>query len=154
MMWCGAVLPPMTRPSREPDRLARGKRFHRAIAEEWRRTAEGDVRVERAVTTPAGRRGRIDVSVDADERLVAVVEIKDTDWNIMTPAAVERALRRHARQVARYVEARLAEGKAVSPGIVYAQAPRNPGRRERIEAYFDGELVAVVWQDEVGRLPP
>ncbi len=137
----------MAHPSREPERLARGKRFHRTIGGEWRRTAEGNVHVERATVTPAGRRGRIDVSVDADENLTAVVELKDTDWDAMASAAVERALRRHARQLACYVESCLAAGKAVSPGIVYARAPRDVGRRRRIEAFFDAELVAVAWQD-------
>jgi len=80
----------------EPDRLRRGKAFHRKVQDDWKDTAEGKVWPEKPVTKPSGRPGRIDVHVQADEELVAVVEIKNSDSDAMTPQAVRRNAKRYA----------------------------------------------------------
>ena len=114
----------------------------------WEETAAGIVSREKAVTKPGGRAGRIDIHVDADDQLTAVVEIKHSDWDAMKPEAVRRNAKRYARQVWDYIESQLAEGREVSPGIIFPTRPHTPGRLEEIEQLFDEEGIPVVWQDE------
>lgn len=133
---------------REPKALRRGRRFHRSVQADWLEKAQGDVDVEKGITKPGGRRGRIDVFVDAGDALVAVAEIKASGWNRMTAGAVRRNVLRHARQVWDYIESQLAEGKEVSPGVVFSKRPTSTRRLELIEALFEERGIAVVWQDE------
>lgn len=133
---------------KEPERLREGKRFHRLVQEEWLETAEGEVRPEKRVVKPGGRGGRVDILVDPAEEMVAVVEIKASDWDRMTEANVKRNVRRQARQIWAYIESQLQDGKEVCPGVVFPRKPRLPGRLAQIETLFDAEGIPVVWQDE------
>jgi hypothetical protein len=111
------------------------------------KNAEGNVSVEKAIAKPNGRRGRVDVFVGTRGKLVAVGEAKASNWERMTTDALRRNVLRQARQVWEYIESQLAEGKEVSPGIVF---PRRPTLRrlELIEALFEERGIAVVWEDE------
>ena len=138
--------------SREPRRLREGKAFHKRIQRDWK-TAEGDPQSERRCTKPNGRSGRIDVHVSVDDNLVAVVEIKNTDWDRMTPDAVRRNVRRQARQIWSYIGSQLDDlghdpRKEVCPGIVFPKRPTVPGRSDLIEKLFEDEGIPVVWDDE------
>lgn len=134
--------------SDEPRRLKRGKEFHRQVQAEWKATAEGEICPERLVVKPSGRRGRVDVLVDPEEPMVAVVEIKASDWDRMTESNVRRNVKRQARQIWSYIESQLEEEKEVCPGMIFPARPRIPGRLEFVEALFDEQGIAVVWQDE------
>jgi hypothetical protein len=90
----------------------------------------------------------MDVYVDAEEGLVAVAEIKATAWNRMTVDVLRRNVLRHAKQVWGYIESQLAEGKEVSPGIIFPRRPGSMRRLNLIEALFEERGIAVVWQDE------
>lgn len=131
-----------------PQRLRRGQRLHLRLQAHWERTAAGHVTREAAVTKPDGRRGRIDIHVESDGPLVAVVEVKASEWNRMPIAAVRRNVARHARQVWKYIESQLAAGREVSPGIVYPLTPRSRQKRDLIEALLETQGIAVVWDDE------
>jgi hypothetical protein len=133
---------------REPTAFRNGRRFHRIVQVDWLRSAEGDVRVEEGVTKPSGRRGRIDVFVDAGDGLVAVAEIKASEWDRMTVMALRRNVLRQVRQVWEYIESQLAAGKEVSPGVIFPRRPTSRRRLELIEALFEERGIAVVWQDE------
>lgn len=133
---------------REPKALRQGKRFHRSVQNDWSRNAEGRVMVERPVRKPSGRRGRTDVFVDAGDGLVAVAEIKGSSWDGMSMEALRRNVSRQARQVWDYIESQLAEGKEVSPGVIFPRRPRSARRLELIEALFEKRGIAVAWQDE------
>jgi hypothetical protein len=128
--------------------LQRGRTFQRSVQADWLENARGDVRVEKSITKPSGRRGRIDVFVDAGDALVAVAEIKASGWDRMTIVAVRRNVLRHARQVWDYIESQLAAGKEVSPGVVFSKRPTSARRLELVEALFEERGIAVVWQDE------
>ena len=134
--------------AQEPLRLKRGKRFHTSVQAEWEDAAAGVVSREKAVTKLNGRTGRIDIYVEADDALAAVVEIKHSDWDAMTPEAVRCNAKRYARQVWNYIESQLEEGKKVSPGVIFPVRPLTPGRLEQVERLFDEEGIPVVWQDE------
>ena len=138
---------------REPERLRRGRAFHVRVQKEWLANAEGSPKVERSVTTPGDRRGRIDVYVDDNEGLVALVEIKHTDWDRMSPTAVRRNVRRQIRQIWRYVESQLKgfgpdKKSDVCAGVVFPTRPSDSNRLEFIEGLFEEEGIAVVWEDE------
>lgn len=137
---------------REPERLAHGKRIHRKIQDNWHKTAQGNVEDEAEIVKLSGRRGRIDIFVDAsgenDKNLVAVVEIKASDWNSMILSAVGRNVGRYANQIWSYIESQLEKGKDVSPGIIFPERPKNPERLKLIERLFDERGIPVVWEDE------
>lgn len=138
---------------KEPERLRRGKAFHAKVQKDWLFNAEGSPKVERSVTTLGDRRGRIDVYVDDNEGLVALVEIKYTDWDRMSPTAVRRNVRRQIRQIWRYAESQLKgfgpDNKSdVCAGVVFPTRPSDSSRLEFIEGLFEEEGIAVVWEDE------
>lgn len=142
------IQPGTTMDRREPTALRRGREFHRGIQADWVKNAAGEVSVEKPITKPSGRRGRIDVFVGAADGLVAVAEAKASHWDRMTTDAVRRNVCRQARQVWDYIESQLAEGKEVSPGIVFPRRPRAARRLQLIEALFEERGIAVVWEDE------
>ncbi len=144
--------------SKEPPQLSRGKKFHKLIQDEWKREAQGDITPERYIIKPSGRRGRVDVFVNGNElnSVVAIVEIKATDWDRMTDKAVKRNARRQIRQIWNYIESQILEGKYVEsgegkdicPGIIFPKRPKNKDRMKEVEEIFIKEGIPVVWHDE------
>lgn len=135
----------------EPRRLQNGKEFHKAIQEEWQETAQGkDIKPEKPIIKPSGRRGRIDIHVETVvENLVAVVEIKASDWNAMKDkAAVRRNVNRQARQIWDYIVSQLEKDLDVSPGVIFPEKPFDTERMQLIEELFDEQGIPVVWEDE------
>ncbi len=137
----------------EPEQLRRGKAFHNRVQDDWLATAEGSPRIERSVTKPGGRRGRVDVYVDAGDDLVALVEIKNSDWDQMSPVAVRRNVRRQIRQLWCYIDSQIKalggdKKRDVSAGIVFPRRPSDPERLQLIEHLFEEDGIPVVWEDE------
>ncbi len=133
----------------EPSHLRHGKAFHKKIQADWLGTAEGQILIEKAITKPTGRKGRIDIFVDDDgDKLVAVAEVKNSDWDKMTDSAVRRNVRRQIKQIWDYIESQLAKEKEVSPGIIFPHRPKDKARMKQIEDMFEQEGIPVVWQDE------
>ena len=97
----------------EPVALRRGKQFHKEVQLDWLQTAkDGIPKAEKTIIKPSGRHGRIDVFVDVDDDevdMVAVVEIKASDWDRMTLQAVKRNARRYANQIWNYIESQLSD---------------------------------------------
>lgn len=133
---------------KEPKRLIQGKEFHKKLQEDWHKTATGKVKHEEEIIKPSGRKGRMDIFVDADDNLVAVVEIKASDWNSMTLGAIHRNVGRYSNQIWDYIESQLEHGKDVSPGIIFSKRPKDPERLKLIEQLFDERGIPVVWEDE------
>ncbi len=138
----------MNKKRNEPESLYRGKRVHKKIQKKWHEKANGDVKTEKSITKLSGRKGRIDIFVKSDGSLVAVVEIKASDWDTMTPTAVHRNIRRQARQIWDYIESQLMLGKDVSPGVIFPKRPKDPNRMNLIEQLFDKKGISVVWENE------
>ena len=138
--------------------LRKGKR--RARAHWVTRPSTGFLlcKAEKYVLQQNGRKGRVDVFVDDEDRngVVAIVEAKATDWDKMSDAAVRRNIRRQIRQVWRYIESQICgdkylstgEGKDVCPGIIFPNRPRDRERMDLIEKLFLEEGITVVWDDE------
>ncbi len=135
--------------NKEPKRLRRGKALHKEIQADWINTAEGQVLTEKAVTKPTGRKGRIDIFVnDAGDKLVALAEVKASDWDKMTDSAVRRNVRRQIKQIWDYIDSQLVKQKDVSPGVIFPERPKDKTRMTLIEDMFEEEGIPVVWQDE------
>ncbi len=144
--------------SKEPEQLRRGKAFHKLVQKEWVHEAEGDVTAERVVLKVNGLRGRVDVFVNDDDPdgVVAIVEIKATDWDRIKQASLRRNVRRQIRQVWGYIGTQIlgpdyvptGEHKSVSPGIIFPRRPQDPARMAAVEAMFWEEGIVVVWHDE------
>jgi len=134
---------------KEPSSLRRGKAFHKKMQAEWLGTADGQIRIEKAITKPTGRKGRIDIFVDDDgDKLVAVAEVKSSNWDKMTEKAVSRNVRRQVKQIWDYIYSQLANEKEVCPGIISPQRPKDKARMKLIEEMFEQEGIPVVWKDE------
>lgn len=132
----------------EPTQLRRGKRFEKKEKAGWTNLGDGKARFEKHVTTAKGRRGRVDIFIDELGGLVAVVEIKATNWDRIMPHRVRSNILRHARQVWKYVETFIEDGTVVCPGIVYPKAPRKKGLKEQIEEGLNEQGIQVVWRDD------
>jgi len=133
----------------EPSQLRRGKAFHKIMQADWLGTAEGQILIEKAITKPSGRKGRIDIFVDDDgEKLVAVAEAKASDWDKMTDSAVRRNVRRQIKQIWDYIESQLNVKKDVCPGIIFPKCPKDQEKMRLIEEMFEEEGIPVVWQNE------
>lgn len=132
----------------EPKELRKGKLFHGQIQTEWMDQAEGDVRIEYYLTKPNGRMGRADILVDLKLDMVAVAEIKSSDWDRMTKRALKANVRRQIRQILSYVDSQLSLGKEVCPGVMFPERPSAFERVELIEKLFNDEGIQVVWNDE------
>ena len=132
----------------EPKRLRQGKEVHEKIQKEWHESAEGSIESEKTMTKPSGRKGRMDIFVTSDETLVAITEIKRSDWHAMTLTAVRRNVRRQAHQIWDYIESQLELGKDVSPGVIFPKLPKDTDRMKLIEQLFNEEGITVVWENE------
>ena len=134
--------------NKEPKQLSKGKEFHKKIQKEWYSDAEGGVETEKSITKPSKRKGRMDIFVKDDGSLVAVAEIKTSNWDLMAPSAVRKNVMRQANQVWDYIESQLELDKDVSPGVIFPKRPKNPDRMNFIEDLFNTRGIQVVWEDE------
>jgi hypothetical protein len=138
----------MTQQKNDIERLRRGQAFHKKIQQDWVANAEGEVQPEKGCIKPIGRRGRIDIFVKSDDSDVACVEIKDSDWDMMSEKALRKNAHRQANQIWDYIETQLALGQAVSPGVIFPKRPKEPTRLRLIEQLFNDKGISVVWEDE------
>jgi hypothetical protein len=132
--------------SKVPRQLARGQRFHERVRAGWTRIAPSPaVRAERAVTKYGGRRGRVDVWLDAETTFAIVVEIKSTDWQRVLRRRVREYVRRHGLQLHDYLAGADLEGRDVSMHVVYPRAPSDARLRALVEEGMLSMGVVVLW---------
>jgi len=136
----------MTSKKSEPKQLIKGKKFHKKLQKDWQKTTKS--KSEKQIKKPSGQRGRIDIYVEDEENLVAVVEIKASDWDRMSEKNLRRNINRQIKQIWDYIESQLEQGKDVSPGIIFPERPKNPERMKYIEKLFEENGIPVVWEDE------
>jgi Holliday junction resolvase-like predicted endonuclease len=141
-----------------PDIVTKNRHFQKAVrrgrqfeAEEragWSHIQASSLAVE-APSVWSGRRGRIDILVDDGSGLVAIVEIKATDWDAIKRGRIRETALRHTRQIWRYIDDYIENKQVeVSPGIVYPFPPRTAGVREIVEAALDERGIQCVWRHE------
>jgi len=101
----------------EPARLRHGRALHSRVQEEWLRDAEGSVSTEKTLRDRAGGLRRADIYVWCDDTMVAIAEVKASDWNAMTEASLKRNIRRQVRQVWRYIDSQLCMALMFAQGL-------------------------------------
>ncbi len=138
----------MDKRRREPIKLKRGKAFHKKVQKKWLDNAEGEIVPEKSLTKPSGRKGRMDIFAGSDNNMVAIVEIKASDWDKMIIKSVHRNVNRQAKQIWDYIDSQLKQKKEVSPGMIFPKRPRNTERMLLIEKLFEEHGIPVVWEDE------
>ena len=134
--------------NKEPKILKNGTEFHKKIQTEWLDTAEGEVKAEKQMIKQNGRKGRMDVFIKTEETYVSIVEIKTSDWDVMTIKNLHRNVRRQIRQIWSYIDSQLEQKRDVTPGIIFSNRPQKNGRLDLIEQLFGKECITVVWDDE------
>ena len=133
---------------KEPKLLIKGREFHRKLQDNWQKEASGEVEIEKYINKSSGKKGRIDIFIKVDETLVAIGEIKFSDWDSMSQTALGRNVKRQACQIWSYIDSQLDLNKSVSPGILFPKRPRDLQRINLIEQLFEREGISVVWEDE------
>ena len=134
----------------QTDRLKKGSAFHLKIQDEWKKEAKGHIKKEKGCIKPSGRRGRIDIHAqdDEDKKLVACVEIKNTNWDKIDKKRISAYVKRQANQVWDYIKPELEKGKEVSPGIIFPRMPRSKSKLILIDKLFEERGIPVVWMNE------
>ncbi len=134
--------------NKEPKILSRGKKFHKAIQGDWEETAEGEVTSEKTIKTSKDKKGRVDIFTKVNDSYIAIAEIKNSDWDAMTPEALRRNVKRQLRQVWKYIDSQLNLKIDVTPGIIFPKRPKDIEILKLIETQFEEEGISVVWDDE------
>lgn len=119
------------------ERLLAGQAVHKAVQSAFRNGLAGAF-WERPWRLVAGRRGRVDLGVeldDRDSRMLVVIEIKGTNWNKIPAGRVTRNVRRHLGQLQDYLDTAVEDMEAgswnaVTGGLLY---PARPARAEAVE---------------------
>lgn len=132
----------------EPKQLKRGKTYHKKAQKDWERSAEGIVSPEKQIKISNSSLGRIDIHIEASNKLVAVVELKNSNWDRMTTASVKRNVQHQIKQIWDYIDSQLKDQKDVSPGIIFPKRPKDINKLKQIEELFEKEFISVVWEDE------
>lgn len=136
----------------EPEVFKRGKKFHKQIQDEWGKTnSDGKVLTEHVVKIDLKKKNyRFDILIDElGNNLKAVVEIKSTNWNNIKRSNIRRYVRKHIRQIWKYINLQEEfRNFEISAGVIYPKTPSDPAITELIESMFNEEGIQVVWHDE------
>jgi hypothetical protein len=97
-----------------------------------------------------GRRGRVDILVDElGDNLIAVIEVKATDWDRIKPENIRRNINRQIRQIWRYAIAHVElNDRTVSAGLIYPRMPQDPSVLKLIESLCEDDGIQVIWHNE------
>lgn len=151
---------PSPRPARVPAaagaRMQAGTRFHRTVQSDFLAGLAGaQAFPERSIPLMDNAHGRVDLLIvpSGPERTGVVVEIKNTDFDVLEPHRVGRNARRHLSQLQHYLD-RIVDGigtgewDSASGVLLYPSRPRLPGRAEEVEAIAERKALTVAWRDE------
>lgn len=140
------------------ERLAAGQAFHRTVQSAFLSGLAGASGfAECRWRLVAGGRGRVDLAVEVDgsEQMLAIIEIKGTDWDKIPAARVMRNLRRHLRQLQAYLDTAIEDMEAgqwpggIAGALLYPARPASAHTQETIEAIAGEQAVMVTWYEEV-----
>lgn len=153
-------VPKNSQPSdrKQPSALVRGREFEALERAGWTEHSGDELRFEKQIVDPSGKRGRVDVFVGrpagrarpspALDPGVGIGEIKATDWDQIDTSRIRPLALRHARQAWRYIESQLAMGESVCAAIIYPKAPKSAAKKELVEAALDTRGVQCVWRED------
>lgn len=139
----------------EPEPLRRGKRFQKIVQSDFGgNTSDESVRFEAPVellkrASPT-KRGRADILITDAGEIVAVLEIKATDWDKIKPKNVKKNLWRHQNQLYSYVEKFVeVDNKSLSAYIIYPTRPGSDALCKVINDYLEDYGILAHWFDEI-----
>jgi hypothetical protein len=151
---------PIPRPPRVPvavrTRMQAGTQFHRKVQADFLAGLAGAEAVaERCIRLMDNAHGRVDLLIvpSGPERMGLVVEIKNTDFDVLKPHRIGPNARRHLNQLQHYLD-RIVDGigtgewDSASGVLLYPSRPRLPGRAEEVETIAARKALVVVWRDE------
>ena len=134
----------------EPPQLKRGKQFQKEVYRDFElHNKGGKFEPEQNRGLLNGKKGRIDVLVSDLGDMVAIYEIKATDWDKIKPQNVKKNAWCHQRQLLKYVETYIEEGIQVSLGIIYPEPPKSLELREMLEEYLMEYGAPAYWFSEI-----
>jgi hypothetical protein len=136
------------------ERVQRGRRFEAEEHTGWAHIPKGQIQFE-AKTRWQSKCGRIDILISEADGSASIIENKATDWDSLKPHRIMPTVKRHARQVWRYVND-FVEGQAkqVCPGIVYEREPKSRTLRAFIENELNEYAIQVVWRKGISQERP
>lgn len=133
-------------------RIRLGKQFESVVIDDWtsslQKAAEKKLKPQKYITKSSGKKGFIDIYVSESDTYGVVIECKHSDWDSMTDERLKRNISRQISQILDYIDSILAEGKEVTPGVVFPKMPKDKKRKKYIEQKFSEKCITVVWQDE------
>lgn len=151
---------PIPRPPRVPTavraRMQAGTQFHHDVQSDFLAGLTGAQAFdEERISLMNNAYGRVDLLIvpSGPERMGLVVEIKNTDFDVLEPHRVGPNARRHLNQLQHYLD-RIVDGigtgewDSASGVLLYPSRPRLPGRAEEVKAIAARKALTVVWRDE------
>jgi hypothetical protein len=135
------------------ERLMAGQAFHKAVQAAFLAGLAGATGFEeRPWRLISGGRGRVDLSVEVDgaEQMLVVIEIKGTDWDAIPANRVVKNLRRHLRQLQRYLDTAVEDMEAgqwesIAGALIYPVRPADAEKLAVIEALTDEQAIQLAW---------
>lgn len=128
------------------DAVTRGGVFEKTEKLGWEKLEEGKAQFE-VPTKWRGKNGRIDIRIDELDGIIAVIEIKSTNWDEISDHRIRATALRHARQLWRYVEREVESGANTSSGLIYQHSPASAAKKRIVEEALDERGIQVVWRD-------
>ena len=137
----------------EPKRLSKGKHFHKLIQDHWQKTNQGGKFLkEKVLCTDRDihslSQKRMDILITEMDNMVAILEIKNTNWVKILPKNINRNLYRHQKQVWDYIEVYVNSNIDVCPGIIYPCRPSKELTKHIEDYHLENGIVVVWFEDE------
>jgi hypothetical protein len=112
---------------------------------------------ERRWRLVAGKRGRVDLAVEADDdggQMLVIIEVKETNWDEIPASRVMRNLRCHLRQLQGYLGTAIEDMEAgdwtgIAGALIYPARPAHAQTLAAIEAAAAEQAVMLTWYEDV-----
>jgi hypothetical protein len=92
--------------------------------------------------------------VDGGEQMLVIIEIKGTDWDKIPAPRLMRNLRRHLRQLQRYLDNAIEDMESgvwtgIAGSLLYPARPASKQTQATIEATAGEHAIMVTWYEDV-----
>lgn len=135
---------------KEPKILFDGKRFeNRVVGDFILNNQDGIFRNNKAVRLLDKRIGKPDILISGLGDLVAIFEIKNTNWDNIKDKNIINNAWKHQRQLSKYVAPYIEKKISVSLGLIYPIPPKSMTIKDKIETYLKKYGIPVYWFSEI-----
>ncbi len=135
----------------EPECFIRGKKIQEIVRKDFAENDKSsDLRFEEHLKLLNLKRGRLDIFIsDVGEGVVAIYEIKATNWDNIKPKNIKKNAWSHQHQLLKYVDTYIKENINVCLGIIYPEPPKKPRLRDMLEKYLENYGTPAYWFTEI-----